>query len=159
MAVPDGRPQNGDRSRPAHRGRRRTLKPRLAGNPREAPSHLIDPYPPLPDRRWLREVNELCNGAEGLPFGFGLENPELDRAHRGLGAVRNPKLADDVLHVDLDGTPAYRQVLRDLGVGPPLRQQPQHLRFSWRDSFGQRPPALLSFGEQSCALLALGNHL
>jgi hypothetical protein len=63
---------------------------------------------------------------------FGGNEPQLHGAHGSLIAVGNAEFPDYALYVDLDGSTAKHQLLRDLTVSVPLSQQSHDLDFSPR---------------------------
>ena len=60
------------------------------------------------------------------------EQAELGRANCRLGAVGDPEFADYALHVGLHGQRTNDEALRDLLIGQPLGQQPQHFELPFR---------------------------
>jgi hypothetical protein len=63
---------------------------------------------------------------------FGGNEPQLHGAHGSLIAVGNAELPDNALYVDLDGSTAKHQLLRDLTVSVPLSHQSHDLDLSPR---------------------------
>jgi hypothetical protein len=61
---------------------------------------------------------------------FGLDNPCADRVEGGLGAVRQVKLAQDVADVFAYGSFADDEVVGNLLIGEPLRDETENLDFS-----------------------------
>src|ERR1035438_9745753 len=59
-----------------------------------------------------------------------MDDAALDRGGRGLGAILHAELAQDVLHVVLDGVLGDGQRVADLFVGEALDDQLQDLHFS-----------------------------
>src|SRR5215213_6089649 len=57
----------------------------------------------------------------------GLGEPEPDGDGGGLDTSRNVQLVEDLADVNADGLLADEQVLADLAVRPPLREQRQNL--------------------------------
>ena len=63
---------------------------------------------------------------------FGGNEPQLHGAHGSLIAVGNAEFPDYALYVDLDGSTAKHQLLRDLTVSVPLSHQSHDLDLSPR---------------------------
>ncbi len=60
------------------------------------------------------------------------DEPQLQGLNYGLGAVRDPEFAYQVLDVVFDGSHAYNEFLGYLAVGFSLRQLFEHLYFARR---------------------------
>ena len=65
------------------------------------------------------------------------EKPQLNGANCCLNAVGNLELLDKVAYVNLDGAHANQQLLSDLSVGMPSRQELQNLNLARCKRFGK----------------------
>ncbi len=72
-----------------------------------------------------------------LPVVVAGSERSLGGVHRRLCAVAHPELGEDPPDVRLDGVDRQEQLLGDLGVGAPERQQCQHLLLARRQTVGR----------------------
>src|SRR5437763_4230313 len=106
-----------------------------AGVPAPRTSSVIQPpvwqgLPPRTSATWLRTgplaPRRRWRVADGELYGWRSNEPELDRAHRRLGAIGDAKFGDNLADVELDRAHADVERAGNRAVGLSLRHQPQH---------------------------------
>src|SRR5687768_124300 len=82
---------------------------------------------PAPRRTWGAGRDAGCRTPlDALRLGRG-DEADSDGVERRLRPAHQPQLAEDAAHVGLDGLLADAELARDLLVGLPHRNEPQHV--------------------------------